>query len=153
HHVMFAVRTETDIANQHEVVVFPDFAEGALEHLGRTFAIPGEEFIVSVDDPFGCIEEALAVRKVPRVSDEGAHRRFRFFARRAWPLWYWPQMLGYGLRPWLDDGVHDGLSVRPARTGPGVSPGRPHRSTHAWKFVPRVQSGRRIPILEGFNLI
>jgi hypothetical protein len=119
------------VAHQHEIVVLADLAEGAVEHLGRDFAIAAIEFLIGIHDPLGGLNQAFAVRMIAGKGDEGAHRSLRLIARgtgrrRRRRLAHMIEECSLG--PRLDDSVHNGLSVRPAEIRrPGVSPGRPHQ--------------------------
>ena len=160
HHVMLAMGVERDVAHQHEIVVTADLAEGALQHVGRRLRDSRGRARRRRRSP------AWACRADLRGRDCRRHRRSACApppapprARASAP----PaggadaHVIGQGLvgsgrfRPRLDDGIHRGLSVRPARR-PGVSPGRPHRSYAHRGFHPCAATGRRIPILHGFVL-
>src|SRR5262245_14662014 len=122
HHVMLALAIEGDVAHQHEVVVSADLVEGAVEHLGRALAIAAVELLIGIDDALGGLDQALACGVIARKGDQRAHRGFRLLARGAHDLrGYSLDVIAQGcLAQRLDDGVHDGLSVRPVpqqRTG------------------------------------
>src|SRR5258708_18903016 len=135
---MLAMGIERDVADQHELIVLADLGEGAVEQLGRAFAIAAIELAIGVDDTPGRLDQAFALRTIAGKGDQGTHRGFRLLTRGACRGWLRgsPHMIGkgrlvgYRLRPRFDDSVHYGLSVRPVPPcrGPGVSPARPHRS-------------------------
>jgi hypothetical protein len=81
--VVFAVRVEADVLDQHEVVIAAGLAEGAVEHFRRAFAVALVDFFVGVDDALGRLQHAFALRVVAGIGDQRAHRGFGLFARRA----------------------------------------------------------------------
>src|SRR6516165_2560406 len=61
HHVVLAMGIEGDIAHQHEVVIPPDLAERAFEHIDRAFAIAAVKFFIGVDHALGRIADARSM--------------------------------------------------------------------------------------------
>src|SRR6266540_235933 len=153
HHVMLAMGVEGDIAHQHEVVVFPDLAEGAVEYLGRAFAIAAIELFVGVDHALGRVEQAFALRVIARKGDQRAHCSFGVLARGSRRSGGLSDMVGkLRLAQRLDDSVHNGLSVRPIPkpwTG-GVTGAAASVIARRGYWDPCAPTGRRIPILHGF---
>src|SRR3954447_2109557 len=82
HHVMFALRGEFDIADQHEVVIARGLAEGAIEHLRRTLMIALVEFVEGLNYPARRIQQALAVGVFADIAEQGLYRLLGFSARR-----------------------------------------------------------------------
>src|SRR4030088_2193629 len=81
HHVMFALRGEFDIADQHEVVIARGLAEGAVEHLRRTLMIALIEFVEGFDHPARRIQEALAAGVFGDYAELVLRRLLGFSAR------------------------------------------------------------------------
>ena len=79
-HVMLAMRGEADVADQHEIVIGLVLAEGALERIGRHFAVAAIELVEGADDALGRIQQTLARRILADISDQRAHGGFRLFA-------------------------------------------------------------------------
>ena len=109
HHVMLAMRGETDVADEHEIVVGLGLAEGAGERIGGNFAIAAIKLVQGRDDALWRRDKALAGRIVAEIGDQRAHRGFRLLPRR--PIFdgrrRGTDMVRMRLaRPFLDDGVH-----------------------------------------------
>ncbi len=83
HHVVLAVRIERDVAHQHEIVVAAGLRERAVEHLGRAFLVAAEQLLIGAHEPLRRLDQALAVRIVADIGEQGAHRLFGLLARRA----------------------------------------------------------------------
>src|SRR5258708_31996815 len=110
---MLAMGIERDVADQHELIVLADLGEGAVEQLGRAFAIAAIELVIGVDDTPGRLDQAFALRTIAGKGYQGAHRRLSLFARgtcqgrlRGSPHMIGKgRLVGYRLRPRLDDSV------------------------------------------------
>src|SRR5471030_1668344 len=92
-----------------------------------SIAVALVKFFIGADHAPGRLEQAFAVGIVAGIGDQRAHGGFRLLARRARLDRHGrrPHMLGQALLgPRLYDGVlgvHNGLSVRPARTHQGCT--------------------------------
>src|SRR5215472_414758 len=111
-----------NVAHQHEIVVATCLGKGSVENVSRGFAIAAVNLLVRGHNPFRRVEQTLSARVVtskrnqstygglsilPRGARQMRRRRTRSFGRQR----------GIQL---LDDGVHNGRSVRPV---PRLEPG------------------------------
>ena len=81
-HVMLAVRLETDIAQQHHLVVTLDLFEGALQQHHRIDRVALEVFIVGARHPFRRAGQAFAGWIVAGPAYHGRDRGQHFFVAR-----------------------------------------------------------------------
>ena len=79
---MLAVRFESDIAQQHDLVVASDFFECALKVLAGILGITGKPLFIRVNDPRRRPEQPFAVGIVAGPADEGAHGVLSLGAQR-----------------------------------------------------------------------
>ena len=61
HHVVLAVRSHVDVANDDRAVVGARLVEGLREHRGRILLVAGEELAVGAEHPVGCLDEPLSL--------------------------------------------------------------------------------------------
>jgi hypothetical protein len=80
-HMMFAVRFELDVAQQHDLIVTSDFFEGSLQVFTRIFKITRKPFFISAYDATGCSEQSFAIRIVAGPTNESTHGIFGGRAR------------------------------------------------------------------------
>jgi hypothetical protein len=81
--MMLAMRGEADVAEQDDLVVALDLAEGALQDGDRIERVAGEILLEGASDARRCLEQTLAGRIIVRPAQEGGDGRFCLGARRA----------------------------------------------------------------------
>ncbi len=72
-HVVFAVRSEFDVAQHDHFVVAGHFFERAAQFLGRIVGVAGEPVFVGVDHAFGRVYQTFARRVVAGPAQQHAH--------------------------------------------------------------------------------
>src|SRR5215470_13765142 len=114
HHVVFAVRVESNIAHQDEIIVTARFTERAIEYLNRALVVSLIDFFVGTDHALGCFQQAFARWIIAGIGNQRANGGFRLLTRgpRLDRRGRRPHMVGQALlRPRLYIGVlrvHDG---------------------------------------------
>jgi hypothetical protein len=72
-HVVLAMALHVDAAQHDHVVVALHVLEGARQLLGRIAVIAGEPLAIGLDDAFGGVQQAFAVRIVAGPGQQGPH--------------------------------------------------------------------------------
>ena len=81
-HVMLAMGFETDIAQQHDILIAFDLVEGALENILGVQLVAAEILFEGADHAGRRVVQALASGIVAGPTQQGAHGRFGFGAAR-----------------------------------------------------------------------
>src|SRR5579871_4324952 len=82
-HVVLAVRYETDIAQQHHLVISGHFLESPLQQLVRIFVISGKPLSIGASDTRRCVDQPLAPRVIAGPTDQGDNGLFDFGGGRS----------------------------------------------------------------------
>ena len=83
--VMLAMRGETDIAQQHNLVVARDLLEGAPQMLGGVLVVAGEPLLIGAHHPGRRLEQPFAAGVVASPTNEGLNRFFSLRTRGTIP--------------------------------------------------------------------
>jgi hypothetical protein len=87
HHVVFAMRIESYVLHQHEIVITSSLGKRAIKHLGRRLTVSLLDFTERVDHPLGRIAQSFTVRVVADKRNKRANGGFGLLARGAWNQW------------------------------------------------------------------
>ena len=82
-HVVFAVRDETDVLQDHQFVITADLFEGALQIFARVGMIALKQLAIGFGHALWRVQQAFAVGIVARPADQGTDGGFGLFLRDA----------------------------------------------------------------------